>query len=188
MIRIMPQPEIRTERLCLRPFRTADVEAALAYRSDAEFARFLRHVPHPFTRADAERFVALNMSQDWRRSPTFAVVFEGKLIGTVNLEIDAAARSAMLGYAIGRSWWGRGLTVEAARAALSWCTEEFELTRVWASTDSRHARSRRVLEKLGLEVEAVRTGDHLGRDGLPVDEVVYCFEVGRDGVRRFHSR
>src|SRR4051812_5527650 len=45
--------EIRTARLLLRSFRVTDVDDALAYRDDLEFARFLPHIPVPFTRADA---------------------------------------------------------------------------------------------------------------------------------------
>ena len=67
---------LRTERLTLRPFQDSDVEEALAYRDDPEFARFLPHIPQPFTRRDAEVFVALNISEPWARSPTFAVVLE----------------------------------------------------------------------------------------------------------------
>ena len=99
---------LRTKRLTLRPFQDSDVEDALSYRDDPEFARFLPHIPQPFTRRDAEVFVALNMSEPWARSPTFAVVLEGTLIGTVNFEVDADLRAAMLGYAIGRAWWGEG--------------------------------------------------------------------------------
>jgi hypothetical protein len=57
--------ELRTERLTLRSFRTTDVDDALAYRDDPEFARFLPHVSLPFTRADAEAFVTLNMTEPW---------------------------------------------------------------------------------------------------------------------------
>ncbi len=114
---------LRTERLTLRPFQDSDVEDALSYRDDPEFARFLPHIPQPFTRRDAEVFVALNMSEPWARSPTFAVVLEGALIGTVNFEVDADMRAAMLGYAIGRAWWGRGLAIEAARAAIAWAVD-----------------------------------------------------------------
>ena len=46
--------ELRTARLLLRSFRATDVDDAHAYRDDAEFARFLPHIPRPFTRADAE--------------------------------------------------------------------------------------------------------------------------------------
>lgn len=176
----MTQPELRTERLVLRPFRSGDVSDALEYRNDVEFGRFLPHIPFPFTRADAERFVAVNMCEDSQRSPTFGVVLDGRLIGTVNLEVDHASRSAMLGYAIGRQWWGRSLAVEAAREVIAWAIAEFRLTRIWASTDARNTRSRRVLEKLGMASEAVRADDHLGRDGAPVDEVVYGLTV-RDG-------
>jgi ribosomal-protein-alanine N-acetyltransferase len=168
---------LTTERLLLRPSRDDDVDDALAYRDDHEFARFLPHVPQPFTRRDAEAFVATNMSEPWDRSPTFAVVLDGTLIGTVNFEVDAAARTAMLGYAIGRAWWGRGLATEAARAAMAWAVEQFALVRVWASTDVLNVRSQRVLEKLGMRRERVRIGDHVGRDGRAVDEVVYGFDL-----------
>jgi pimeloyl-ACP methyl ester carboxylesterase len=135
----------------------------LSYRDDPEFARFLSHVPQPFTMKDAEAFVALNLSEPWERSPTFAVVRDGRVIGTVNLEVNAATRTAMLGYAIGRAWWGQGIGTEAARATMDWGIETFGLTRVWASTDSRHVQSQRLLEKLGMRREALRVADQMGR-------------------------
>jgi RimJ/RimL family protein N-acetyltransferase len=142
--------EIRTARLVLRSFRTNDVEDALAYRDDPEFARFLPHVPQPFTRADAEVFVTLNMTEPWETLPTFAVVLEDRVIGTVNFDVDPTIRSAMLGYAIARAHWGRGIAVEAATAAMDWAFAEHDLGEIWASTDPAHVRSRRVLEKLGM--------------------------------------
>lgn len=85
----MMPTELQTQRLHLRPFRPGDVEDALEYRDDQEFARFLHHLPQrPVTRQDAEAWVALNMSEPWDRSPTFAVVLASKLIGTVNFEVD----------------------------------------------------------------------------------------------------
>lgn len=164
---------LQTDRLHLRPFRRDDVGDAREYRDDPEFARFLPHIPQPFTQTDAEEFVATNMSEEWQTSPTFAVVLEGKLIGTVNFEIDATTGTAMLGYAIGRLWWGRGLATEAATAAIAWARHAFGLRRIWASTDLRNQRSQRVLEKLGFKREDVRRSEQPGRDGNPVDEIVY---------------
>ncbi len=169
--------QLQTERLCLRPFQAGDVGDALAYRDDREFARFLSHIPQPFTRRDAEALVALNMSEPWERSPTFAVVLHGQVIGTTNLEVDTETRTAMLGYAIGRAWWGQGLATEAARAAMAWGIETFGLARIWASTDARHVRSQRVLEKLGMQREALRVGHLVGRDGELIDEMVYGLNV-----------
>jgi [ribosomal protein S5]-alanine N-acetyltransferase len=172
---------LKTERLTLRPFQQDDVEDALAYRDDLEFARYLPHIPQPFTRSDAERFVTTNMTDSWETSPTFAVVLDGldgRVIGTVNFEIDAAARTAMIGYAIGRAWWGRGIATEATRAAIDWAIPQHNLVRIWASTEVAHIRSQRVLEKLGMQRESVRVADHIGREGKPVDEVFYGLTVG----------
>jgi ribosomal-protein-alanine N-acetyltransferase len=141
---------LRTDRLLLRRFEPGDVDDALAYRSDPEFARYLRHIPQPFTREHAEAFVRQNIEEPWDEMPTFAVVLDGRVIGTVNLDIDAAARTAMIGYAIARAHWGRGLVVEAARAVLDWAFVEHRLVEVWASTDVEHVRSQRVMEKLGM--------------------------------------
>jgi ribosomal-protein-alanine N-acetyltransferase len=165
--------ELRTDRLLLRPFQSDDVADALAYGDDEEFGRFLPHVPQPFTKLDAEKFVALNVSEPWEQSPVFAVVLGGTLIGTVNFELDDEPGSAMLGYAIGRRWWGQGISIEAARAAMAWAVEAFALTRIWAATDARHVRSVRVMEKLGMKREALHRNDHRGRHGELVDEVVY---------------
>jgi [ribosomal protein S5]-alanine N-acetyltransferase len=133
-----------------RPFEAGDVADCLEYRDDPEFARYLPHIPQPFTRSDAEAFVHLNMTEPFDLSPTFAVVLEGKVIGTVNLEVDAAVRSAMLGYAIGRRYWGRGLATEAAKAVLAWAFKSLELEEIWASTHAENVRSQRVLTKLGM--------------------------------------
>jgi [ribosomal protein S5]-alanine N-acetyltransferase len=165
--------ELRTDRLLLRPFQTGDVADTLAYRDDEEFARFLTHIPLPFTKQHSEAFVRLNISEPWDTSPTFAVVLEGKVIGTVNLEVNPATRTAMLGYAIGRAWWGQGIATEAARAAVTWSIVTFNLSRIWASTDVRHVKSQRVMEKLGMRRESLQPAHHQGRNGESIDEVVY---------------
>ena len=171
-------PELRTERLLLRPFQPEDVADALAYRNDAEFARFLPHIPQPFTRQDAETMVWVNMTESPKCSVTFAVVLGSTVIGTTNIERGADEGNAMLGYAIGRKWWGKGIATEAARAAAAWASAEFRLTRLWASTDVHNLQSQRVLQKLGMQRESIRVAHHVGRDGEPVDEVVYQLSIG----------
>lgn len=123
--------------------------------------------------------VAANLSDPWDRSPTFAIVRSGTVIGSINLEVDPAERTAMLGYAIGRAWWRQGFATEAARAVLAWGIDAFALRRVWASADARNERSVRVLEKLGMRRETMRRADHRGRDGEPFDELVYVLDLER---------
>ena len=83
----------------------------------------------------------------------------------------------MLGYAIGRAWWGQGLATEAAQAAMAWGIERFGLARIWASTDRTPWSLAAVLEKLGMKREALRVEDHVGRDGELTDEVVYGLNI-----------
>jgi ribosomal-protein-alanine N-acetyltransferase len=167
---MISQTDLHTERLLLRPFRAGDVDDALAYRNDREFSRYLPHIPQPFEKHHAEAFVALNMSESWATSPTFGIEFAGKLIGTVNHEVDPPVRTAMLGYAIGRAWWGRGFATEATRAMLRWSIETYGLTRIWASTDLGNVRSQRVLEKLGMQREKIEDNEvHYGRSVGPSD-------------------
>jgi ribosomal-protein-alanine N-acetyltransferase len=144
--------ELRTARLVLRRFQAGDVADSLAYRDDPEFARFLPHIPQPFTQAHAEEFVRVNMTEPWDTLPTFAVVHEGRVIGTVNFEI--AGQVAMIGYALARAHWGRGLATEAARAGIEWLLAEHDLVELWASTQVGNLGSRRVLEKLGMTLDS----------------------------------
>lgn len=169
--------ELHTERLWLRPFRASDAPAVLAYRDDPLFARFLPRVQQPFTERDAEAFVALALDEPWESAATFAVIFADRLIGSVNLQVEAELRLGMLGYGLGRAWWGQGLGTEAARAVVEWGAAAYGVTRICATTDGRNVRSRRVLEKLGMRYDSVRARDHVGRDGEWVDEVVYVLDL-----------
>ena len=164
--------ELKTNRLLLRQFRSSDVDDVLAYRDDAEFGRYLPHIPQPFTRRDAEAFVARNIADPWNESPTFAVVLNGAVVGTVNLDVDQAHCIAMLGFAISRVHWGKGIGSEAVRAAVAWGFEAFGLAKIWATTDSRNARSQRLMEKLGMQLEGQLRSHERARDGR-TDKLCY---------------
>ena len=164
--------ELQTDRLLLRQFCSRDVDDVLAYRDDAEFSRYLPHIPQPFTRRHAEAFVAQNIADPWHACPTFAVVLEGTVIGTVNLDVDQAHGMAMLGFAIGRADWGKGIGSEAVRAAVAWGFEAFSLAKIWATTDARNARSQRLMEKLGMQLEGRLRSHERARDGR-TDKLCY---------------
>ena len=164
--------ELQTNRLLLRRFRSDDVDDAVAYRDDAEFSRYLPHIPQPFTRRDAEEFVTRNIAEPWDKFPTFAVVLKGAVIGTVNLDVDQAHRIAMLGFAIGRAHWGKGIGSEAVRAAIAWGFDAFGLAKIWAMTDARNTRSQRLMEKLGMQLEGRLRSHQRARDGR-TDQLCY---------------
>ena len=165
------QPELRTERLLLRPFRSDDVDDVLGYATDPEWGRYLP-VPDPYTRRSAERFVAGAILADPDTRPIWAIVHEGRVSGALNLTVRSPGR-AELGYSIARQLWGRGLTTEAAAAVIGYGFESLELVRIFAMADVRNTASWRVMEKLGMQREgmlrrhAVLRGEH-------VDHVLYA--------------
>jgi ribosomal-protein-alanine N-acetyltransferase len=167
---MISQTDLYTEQLLLRPFRAGDVDDALAYRNDREFSRYLSHLPQPFERHHAEALVALNMSDSWATSPTFGIKFAGKLIGTVNHEVDHPRAQRCWATQSGGPGGGRGFATEATRAMLRWSIETYGLTRIWASTDLENVRSQRVLEKLGMQREKIEDNEvYYGRSVGPSD-------------------
>ncbi|MDE2669762.1 MAG: GNAT family N-acetyltransferase [Chloroflexota bacterium] len=168
-------PELRTERLLLRPFHSGDVDHVFAYASNPEWSRYLP-VPDPYTRRDAEEFVAGCILVDGEKRFEWAVVHDGRVSGGVSLTTRRPG-VAELGYSIARPLWGQGLTTEAARAVIAHAFEELRLVRIQAFADIRNAASWRVMEKLGMERIGVAHRDRLV-GGDRVDSVFY--ELLRD--------
>jgi len=151
---------IETDRLILRPYSLDDVDDVLSYASDPEWARFLGPVPQPYTRADAEGFLASQLSQDRTKRASWAIEHGGSAVGGVNIGFDLKNRVGTIGYSIARRLWGRGLVTEAAGAVIdaSFAADP-DLNRIQATTDERNVGSLRILEKLGMVREGVLRQD-----------------------------
>lgn len=146
-------PTLRTDRLVLRPWQLDDVDFPLAY-IDEDFARFLP-IHLPYTRDDAERFVAMRILTDWDLNPGFAIGLDGRVIGDINVRVEAAHARAEAGWGIGKRDWGNGYTTEAASAVFAWAFEAFDLAKIEATADLENVASWRVMEKLGMTREGL---------------------------------
>jgi ribosomal-protein-alanine N-acetyltransferase len=58
-------------------------------------------------------------------------------------------------FGIGERFWGRGLVVEAGRAAVSALWRSPNIQRIWTVCDVENTGSRRVLEKLDFQCEGI---------------------------------
>ena len=165
--------ELKTKRLLLRPFRLEDVDDVYEYAKDPDWARFLAAVvPQPYTRTDAEAYIAGRILADWSQEPTFAIVLDSTVIGSVSIGINEAHQRAELAYALARGHWGKGLMPEAAKPVIDYGFVEHGLAKIYAVADLRNVRSYRVMEKLGMRREGVLRS-HLAERGERRDEVVY---------------
>ena len=163
--------ELQTDRLLLRPFDFRDVEDVLSYASEPEFGRYLS-LPQPYTRDDAAKFVARQILDEWSTRPTFAIVFDEHVVGGVGLRVEGRAERGELGYALAKQHWGKGLTVEAARAVVGWGFERYGVHKVIAYAALGNRQSWRVMEKLGMTREGVKRS-HSKIGGEYVDWVAY---------------
>ena len=164
---------LRTGRLILRPFNTGDVDDALAYASDPEWARHLPDWPQPYTRLDAEKYVSRQQKlTPWDTTPMFAIEFEGTVVGWIKFNLEWKDQRASMAYALGRDYWGKGLVPEAANAMLDWGFGELGLAKIYAGAESLNTNSQRVMEKVGMTREAFLRKHSIGREGR-VDQVQY---------------
>lgn len=148
------QPVLTTPRLVLRPFEPHDAEAIRLLAGDIDVARNTADIPHPYTLADAESWIASQPSALERRAAvTYAVTLESALIGAVGLMLELSHDRAELGYWIGRPFWGQGFATEAAAAVVDWAFDALRLHRIHARHFRSNPPSGRVLRKLGMRHE-----------------------------------
>ncbi|NEX93956.1 GNAT family N-acetyltransferase [Caulobacter sp. 17J65-9] len=151
-------PRIETRRLTLRAPEEGDVARLACLADDRDIARMTTRMPHPYSLADAEEFVARTAAQDPRRENTFVLDHEDEgPIGVLGFFHDADPYPEV-GYWIGRPFWGRGFATEAAEGALDWARRRWKKRAVVAGHFTDNPASGRVLSNAGfLYTGEVRT-------------------------------
>ncbi len=98
-------PRLSTERLTLRPLGRADAARMAALLNDFDIARMVSRIPHPYSAADAEAYMAHLEDADPSCERVFALESEAAgLMGVVGLDPrDGGATE--LGYWLGRPFW-----------------------------------------------------------------------------------
>lgn len=168
-------PSIETPRLLLRPLRPGDVDDLYAYASDPEVARYTLWEAHR-TRLDSLDFLSWVMDLYTRGDVApWGVVLKSKdrLVGTCGFicwNLDNAR--AEIGYALGRTWWGRGLVTEAVRAVVRFGFDVMHLNRIQARCEVPNVASARVMEKAGMQREGLLR-EHEFAKGRYLDMLIY---------------
>ncbi|HEY1786598.1 MAG TPA: GNAT family N-acetyltransferase [Verrucomicrobiae bacterium] len=152
-------PNLKTERLKLRPFSLADASDVQRLVGDRSIADTTLHIPHPYMNGEAEKWIAMHQPEfDRGRCVTFAVTrkTDGVLVGAIGLSGMVAGHQAELGYWIGQPYWNQGFCTEAGRAVLRYAFSKFRLIRVHGIHFSRNPASGQVMRKLGMRHEGSR--------------------------------
>lgn len=180
--------ELMTPRLVLRPWRAADRDPFAALNADPEV---MRHFPGLLSRAESdalaeriERHFAEKGYGPWAVEVRGGPPFIG-FTGLGEVPFDAQFTPAVeVGWRLARAYWGLGYASEAAATALTYGFNVLGLQEIVAFTVPANARSRRVMERIGMHRDQAGDFDHprlpaghpLRRHALyrkrPIDDVV----------------
>jgi RimJ/RimL family protein N-acetyltransferase len=145
-------PVLETERLALRAPRAEDAKAIALLANDLRIAQNTLRVPHPYSLADAESFIATANSDDGER--VFLITRGATVLGTCGLaKLDGAQPE--IGYWLGVAFWGQGYATEAARALIDHAFGDLGYDTLAGGARVSNPASRRVLEKCGFQWSGV---------------------------------
>lgn len=181
-------PPVATERLQLRGVGRADVEALARLAAAAELAAPAPLLagcdacsPEAWIAAQAGALAAGRLVH-WVIGPA-----QGQeVLGSVGLLLDPVHAVAQLACWLAVEHWGRGLGLEASRAAVAFGFRELGLRRIWACSYATSTRSARLLESLGMSSEGVQRR-HLLRLGREEDLQLWGL-LREDHERRERAR
>lgn len=162
---------LETDRLVLRPFTSADVEAVYEACQDEDI-QFYTPVPVPYRRAEAEKRIDHDLPNGWATDKNYT-------LGAFRKEDDALVGSYCLfpvesgvwelGFWAVKEQRGRGYSLEAARALCDWGWATLDVHRLewWAMVGNTGSRA--VAEKLGFTIEGTLRNRGIANDGKPHD-------------------
>jgi RimJ/RimL family protein N-acetyltransferase len=170
----IPAPRLSDGEITLRPLGPADIPAIVAACRDAEIPRWTS-VPSPYTREDAERFLAIAATEAANgEGVALAVTDRGdRLIGTIGLmEVDRERGSAEIGYWTAAAARGRGTATRAVLLVRDWARRELGLSELEILPHRDNRPSQLVAERAGFaatgEIRSVPRMPAGKRDGYKV--------------------
>jgi [ribosomal protein S5]-alanine N-acetyltransferase len=164
---------LKTGSSLLRPWSTADTRALVRHANNPGIAERMRDgFPSPYTREDAERFIAMAIGD--HQHIFLAIEVDGEAVGGIGVHLleDVYHRSAELGYWLSEEYWGKGIVSDAVRTLLPIAFREHDIIRIQAGVFENNPASMKVLERCGFVLEAIHR-KAVTKQGKTLDEHLY---------------
>jgi ribosomal-protein-alanine N-acetyltransferase len=152
-------PIIETPRLILRPLEESDATAVFLYSCNPKMTRFTCWDTHQ-TLEDSLYFVRDYARSRYREKvpDPLGIILKndptGAVIGSVGCFWSSKPDGVMeLGYHIAEPFWGRGLTLEAARALVDYSFRNYSIERIHSRVFVGNDASAQVAAKLGMVLD-----------------------------------
>ncbi|MFH5834950.1 GNAT family N-acetyltransferase [Proteiniclasticum sp. C24MP] len=177
---------LETKRLYIRRFEEKDLADFNQYASDPEVGPSAGWKPHESMKESEEILEGFMKSAD-----IFAMEHkkDGRVIGSLGLHEDRKRDykgALMLGYAMGKDYWGQGLMTEAVDRLLQYAFSELDMKIISAYHYPFNQRSKRVLVKAGFSLEGTLKMASALYDGQVVDDV--CYAITREEYEKSREK
>jgi RimJ/RimL family protein N-acetyltransferase len=157
----MGVPELRTERLLLRPLKNSDADAIIAVFADPEMSRyFVADFSDPARcRVMVERRLTYEGPEGMGH---WVIELDRQVVGVAHLRpsSELPGELAEIGYFLDRAYGGKGLATEAAAALLAHGFATLRLPAIWALIHEENDPSLKLAQRLGFL--DVGRGEHYG--------------------------
>ena len=165
---------LSTARLCLRPFRIADINRTyLGWLNDPVVTRFSNQRFHLHSMRTCKAYVSGFAGS----SNSFLMIErreDQRAIGTLTVYRHSNHGTADIGLMLGeRSCWGQGLGREAWQAVLEALLAEPGMRKLTGGTARPNHAMVRIMEQSGMKLEAIRARQEL-IEGQAVDILYYA--------------
>lgn len=142
-------PVLRTARFILRQPQLGDDEPIARYLNDFEVAGNLARVPFPYALSDARAWLRTRLPNLPVEETCFTIALPGTgLAGHVGFH--RGAQGPVVGYWLGRPFWGQGIMTEAVTAAIAWFFEASRAETLYSGVFHFNAASLAIQSKLGF--------------------------------------
>jgi ribosomal-protein-alanine N-acetyltransferase len=159
----------------LRGWKPDDAESLQKHADNTKISDFLLdRFPSPYTMEAAAGWIAMMINQ--YPVINFAIDVEGEAVGVIGIELreDVYRKSALLGYWISETLWGKGIMPQAIKLITAYAFESLDIVRIQAGVLSNNPKSMRVMEKAGFVKEGVLKNSII-KKGVILDEHIYAF-------------
>lgn len=165
---------IKCDSCVLRRWKPSDLESLVKNANNYHIAINMRDIfPFPYTIEDGKTWI--NIAGNEEINCNFAIIVNNKAVGGIGLTLgeDIEKISAEVGYWLGETYWGKGITSSALNGIVDYGFNELGLERIFAKPLEHNLASRRVLEKNRFNLEGILNRSVI-KSGKIYNQVLYA--------------
>ncbi len=155
----------RESAVRMEPLAMRHAPEVQRYVSDPAIPAMMDNIPQPYPPDGAADYIRSNMRRQAEGKVwTYAAMVGSDLVGVCSIRLEDED-VPVLGYWIGKPFWGRGYGSAAAKLGLKRFFSETDFRLVWSASHARNPASIRILEKCGFQrIEAEKSAFRSGQE------------------------